>query len=262
MITAAVAWDNLADEGSVSVSDFITRAPGANLQNPQVGTKWRINAASTYIVVDLLSSQSVDTIMLAGLSGEDPDFRVRLSSLDTSGAAGDVADSGTISGVPYFDPNYGMFVFLLSALLSARYVRIDISEAAVEYIEAGRIFVGSRDTFENGQQTPWVRGAIKGSVYTPGVSGQTFVDLRPGYWRVQATFGFATEDERNGFVEAMSLITINFGHLDFLFIKDIESDNLARDSVWGYVDGDITSTQDLYIIPPLYAVQLPVRQRL
>lgn len=260
----AVGIDNLADapETVIAASDWVAAAVPAKLVNPHVGVKWRANDTSAYILIDLGSSLLIDTVMLAGLSGIDPDLRVRLSSVDATGAAGDVADSGTISGLPYFDPDYGLFVYLLLTSLSARYIRIDIAEAGVDYIEAGRLFLGERETFGVGMQAPWSRTAVRGSVSTFGTLGATFVDLRQGYWRESARFDFISEAEREDFIEDIGIAIVNDGHLDMLWIKDTESTNLSRDCRWGYIDGEFTVSQDLYMVPPVFSVEFPVRQRL
>lgn len=261
---AAIAWNNLVDATTTAVSaaSSIILASASLLVEAHVGNKWRDNAASTWVLASLSSSQPIDTVMLAGVSGVNPTFRLRLSSVDSTGAAGDVYDSGSVTGLPYWDVRYRMFVAMLPAALSARYIRIDISEVGVSYIEAGRWFVGQRNTFDTNMQTPWTRAAVRGSVDTIGVGGQTFVDLRLGHWRIAATFDFVTESERIDFVESISSTIILVGHLDMLWVRDIESMNWPQDSVWGYIDGEFSETQNLYIVPALYSVQFPIRQRL
>jgi hypothetical protein len=264
MANPAVGINNLADADAttITVSASVGSSNSSKLINPHVGVKWRANDTSAYILADLGSSLPVDTIMLAGLSGIDPDLQVRLSSVDGTGAAGDIHDSGTISGLPYFDPDYGLFVYLLPAPLSTRYVRIDDAEAGVDYTEAGRLGIFTRESFGVGMQAPWSRTAVRGSVITLGTLGTSFVDLRQGYWRGNAKFDFISEAERDGFIEEIGLAIVNDGHLDMLWIKDPDSSNLSRDCRWGYIDGDFTVSQDLYIVPQVFSVEFPVRQRL
>jgi hypothetical protein len=262
MANAAIAWFNYVDSVGItlSASGSVLLAPPTVLRNPHVGKKWRDNAASTWIAIDMGASFSISTIMLAGVSGGNPLFRVRLSNVSTSGV--ELHDSGTISGVPYFDSDYGMFVYLLSTPITARYVRVDISEVGVSYIEAGRWFVGPRDQFTINMQTPWTRTPIRGSVDVIGVGGQTYVDLRSGYWQTHASFEFLTEAEAYGFVEDISNAIINTGHRDLLWIKDPSSTNLSRDCIWGYPSENLEISQNIYIIPALYKVDVTVRQRL
>ena len=264
MANAAIAHRNLIDlTGTVlSSSGSILMAPVTTLQNPHVGKKWRDNATSTYVLAAFPSAQPIDTIMLAGVSGNSPSFHVRLSSVDATGAAGDMHDSPSITGVPYFDSDYGMFVYLLPSPVNAKYLRIDIAESGVDYIEAGRWFAGAMNRFSINFQTPWVRSAVRASVDTLGVGGQTYIDLRRGFWQTSATFEFLEESEAFGFVEDINVAIVNNGHLDVLWIRDPDSPNLSRDCIWGYPTSDLQVSQNIYIIPPLYKVDVALRQRL
>jgi hypothetical protein len=263
-MSAAVAFNNLADlsTSTISAQGFITTAPPSLLTNPHVGKKWRHNATSSYIIADLGAAQAIDTVMLAGLNLTAPTVRLRLSTADSSGTAGDIYDSGSFATTTQFlDPNSGLLIFFPTAG-SARYVRIDLAQAAVSYIEAGRIFIGVRETFTNGLQTPWSRMFARRSNDVIGVGGQTFVDLRQGFRRIQFSFEFIQEDERLDFLETLSASIVNLGHLDALWIKDTVSTAMSIDSIWGYVDGDIQLTQNIYIVPPVYGAAFAVRQRL
>jgi hypothetical protein len=200
-----------------------------------------------------------------GMSGSSPTLRFRLSTVDATGAAGNVYDSGSLSGaglLPYFDARYDKFIYLSAAPVSARYLRIDMTEVGVTYQEAGRAFAGLRKTFGINYQLPWARTPVRKSVYTRGVGGATFIDRRKGTWRQNAQFGFISETERTGFLEDMAVLSVNSGHLDFLLIQDQASANLARDCIWGFlVDDEQPVTQDLYTVPPLYSVEFHVEDR-
>jgi hypothetical protein len=265
MAIAAVGVTNLADAAAstVTVDASVASAPAAKLLNPHVGNKSRVNAAAWYIQIDHGSSLSIDTVMLAGVSSSlaaaGITFRVR------GGPNADMLaptfDTGTISGAPYFSADYGLFVYLRAAV-SVRYLRIDLAETAVTYLEAGRLFVGLRDAFDLNFEAPWARSAVRGSVATIGVGGQTFVDLRRGHWRQSARFGFLSAADRNGFLETIAVATVNGGHKDMLWIPDPDSTNLSRDCLWGYVDGDLTTSHDKYTTEYQYSAELPIRQRL
>jgi hypothetical protein len=260
---SALAWENFSDAGTITASGSLVLTPPSLLQNIHVAKKWRHNATTTFVVADLGALKLIDTVMLAGLSSEIPTFRVRYSTVDPTGAAGNVYDSGVISGLPYFDANYTQFIHLRPTPLSARYIRIDIVETGtLTYIEAGRLAVSGRDTFITNMQTPWSRSSVRGGIDTIGVGGQTFTDVRPGHWSIRANYQFVEETERNDFIETMGLILVEFGRLDMLWIRDADSTNLARDCVWGYLEQDLIATQNEYIDPPLFGVDFPIRQRL
>jgi len=264
-MTAAIVLSNFVDVTAtiISASNFIATAPPSMLREEHVGRKWRDNAASTWILADLASSQTIDTVALFGVSslGSSSSFQLRLSSVDSTGVAGDVFNSGTITGTQYFDANYQTFGFLGSAA-SARYVRLDISQPTAPYIEAGRWLIGLRQQLTTNFQVPWTRSARRGSADTIGVGGQTFVDRRTGYWSVNASFNFITESERTALIEQLGIAIVNTGHRDILWINDAASTQYPRDFVWGYIDGDLRMTQNLYLTPALYGVEFPIRQRL
>ncbi len=264
MANAAVAFTNLvdADAASISAQDYVLLAPPARLANEQVGVKWRDNHTTSYILADLGSLKSIDTVMLAGVNGLVPTFRVRLSSADATGVAGDIYDSTVVTGLPYFDPDYGLFVLLKSTPGTAQFVRIDIVSTGVDYIEAGRLFVGLRNAFETNFQAPWTRTPVRGSVDVFSIGGATFTDLRRGHWVVSSSFSFLSVAEREGFVEDIATAIVTTGHTDMLWIKDTASSNLSRDSVWGYLATDLAVTQSQYREPAIYSVEFQVRERL
>lgn len=264
-MSVTVAWNNLADLSTTTLSaqGAETLTPVSNLLNPHVGKKWRHNAASTYVLADLGSSQLVDTVMLAGLNLTAPTVRVRLSSTsgspDNFGTTGDVADSGSLPYANWFyDTNSGLLALIGLATSPCRYVRIDISQGSASYIEAGRIFAGSSNTFATGPQAPYTRAFVRGSVDSIGVGGQTFVDLRKGHRTLAFNFTFVSETERSGFLESMGARIANVGHLDALWIM-----GLPLDAIWGYVDGEFRLTQSIYgPSPAVYSAEFLVRERL
>lgn len=259
-MAAEIGVINLADKttSTVSVSASTALNGASKLTNPHVGNKWQVNDDEGYVQIDLGSSTSLSCVMLAGVTGTDPDFRVRGSANSDMSSA--TFDSGTISGTPYFDPNYGLFVYRRAAA-SVRYVRIDIAETGVSLIAAGRVGVFLLDAFSINFQAPWTRTAMRGSVAQPGVGGQTFIDLRRGHWQQRAQFGFISEAARNGFLETLAVATVNEGHRDILWVPDPDSTNLSRDCLWGYVEGDITLTYDKYTDDNQYAAEFVIRQR-
>lgn len=247
-----------ADTATLTVSGSIPLAPASKLLTPHVGDKWQINADTGYIDLDLGSNVSFDTIMLDGVTG-DPDF---LAQASTASAGDDnVFGSGTLSGTPNFDPDYGLFVYLRSTPVSARYVRLTLTDTGVASIAAGRFGVFLRDVPAVNFATPWSIAAIRGSQYSYGPHGQTFVDLRRGHWRQGVRFDALSEANRTGFLRTLGVAAVNDGHKDFLFIADTDSANLSMDSLWCYADGDLVLTQDQYVVPAIFSVEFPLRQR-
>src|SRR5262245_54879167 len=112
-MAAALVITNLVDAETtiLSASNFVASAPPERLREEHVGRKWRDNAASTYILADLATSQSIDTVALLGVSdlGSSSSFQLRLSSVDATGVAGDIFNSGTLTGTQYFRGSFQTF---------------------------------------------------------------------------------------------------------------------------------------------------------
>lgn len=257
MSNLALAWDNLADAGTLTASSAIALAPITRLQNKHVARKWRANAASAYFVCDLGEALSpvtndLDTIALIGIGGVTaPTLRFRVSSADSTGEAGDLYDSGALTDA--WDANYLPVVDLLTTPVNGRYVRVDISDGSASYIEAGRLFIGLRETFAINFQPGWERTWNDSTVRTIGRSGLSFDDIRDSYRSLNLTLEFVAESERWEIVEA---IDVALGiHGDMLVLVDPASASLGRDSIWGYIE-----TADP-VIEPLIMTEGPVFRR-
>ncbi len=254
----AVMRQNLADAGTITASGSITQAPPSLLQNKHVGKKWQVNATSAYVVCDLGSVQSPDTLTVVGMSGASPTLRVRASTADSSGVAGDAYDSGSLSGA--WDSNYLPFVNLMTLSAPARYFRIDIAEGGVPYIAAGRLAIGARAQFAINFQPGWERAWNDPTVKTIGRGGQTFDDLRDKYRSLNLTLDFMPEDDRWNIVEAIDLALGTSG--DMLVMVDPSSSNLSRDSLWGYFDGIDPVSEPVIVSDQRFRRTYKIRERL
>lgn len=232
------AYRNLADAGLVTVSSCLTLTPPSRLtaQFPIVAKRCRNQGENSWSVfIDLLSAQAADTVMLAGLNlGSTATARVRMSTADSSVEIADVFDSDILTGA--IDERYGMLLVRSAAALDpARYVRIDVSQGGVPYIEAGRIFVGPSVEVAYNFAPGWSRDRIDHSKLAESEDGDVYIDRRRKRRTLDFSLDFLTETEANGFVEEMSYL--NGSSDDVLFILDPESVNLGRDSYWGLLTG-------------------------
>lgn len=256
----AMAWDNLADAGTMTASDWITFAPPSRLQNKHVARRWRANATTAYIVCDLGGSESIDTIALMGLSGtSSPTLRFRVSTADSSGASGDAYDSGSLVGI--WDTNYLPVGKALASPVSGRYVRIDISDTGIDYIEAGRLFVGVREEFAINFQPGWERQWNDPSLRTVGRSGLSFDDLRDPYRTLNLTMDFVADSDRWDLMEAIDIALGSHG--DMLVMVDPDSATLGRDSIWGYMETMSPVIEPVIVSSgPVFRKQYQIRERL
>lgn len=259
MSNLALAFVNLADLGTWTASAALTLAPASRLQNKHVLRKTRANAAAVAYTCDLGSSRSIDTVALMGLSGANPTLRVRVSTVDSSGVAGDAYDSGDLTGA--WDPNYLPFVRLIAAPVIGRYGRIDVSELGVSYIEAGRAFVGLRQQFGMNFAPGWQRAWVDPTKRTIGRGGQSFDDQRDKHRSLQLTLESMSEDDRWDIAEELDIVLGQSG--DMLVITDPDSSNLSRDCLWGYNETLDPVTEPVVVAGgPRYARTFRIRERL
>jgi hypothetical protein len=202
----------------------------------------------------------LDTVAVIGLSLTGAGVtRVRVSSTDPSAQAGEVYDSGDFSTV---DPRYGMMVHLAPEALVGRYVRVDLREPGALTIEAGRLVISPRSTFEINYSPEWTRAYVDRSRKTKSRGGQTYVDRDDAYRIATLTFPAISESQRFGVVEQID--QVNGTHEDVLLITRSDSPNLGRDSIWGLLAELQPVTQSLAWIngAPVYGRAYSIEERL
>ena len=247
---SAILYDNLSDDGSVTASSWIAAAPPETLQDAHVSRRWQgTNGGSEFVLVTWPTAQTIDTFALLGLAGifaeterslsSAATIRLRVSSSDLTGIAGDLLDTGTIAGLVRED--YGAFIFVNTSPLSARAVRIDISEAGAETLMAGRLVVGLRNQFALNFNVGWSYGYSDLSRKRKSAGGLSFIDRLDRYRVLDLTFQSLRPTDRYGFV--MQADRLNGLSRDVLFLFDVNSSQLDRDSVWGLVQDLSPPTQ-------------------
>jgi hypothetical protein len=260
---ACLAYVNLADVGSWSASSAIAQRPASTLQNVHVGRKWRSLTNADAVTCDLLNAQLFDTVALIGTNLTAAGVtRLRISNGDPSGVAGEVYDSGSAAG--RVDPNCGRLIFFMPAQLVGRYVRIDLSDAALSYIEAGRGVI----TVRNQVAVNFVPGASDllndPAVKKKSKGGQTYVDpASPDPFRVwEFTFDTLSETQRFGFIESADVL--NGSRRDVLLCRNPASTNLSRDTIWGLMEMTPIVAQSGYGNDglPVYSKVYRIEQRL
>lgn len=231
---ARVGWRNLADSGAISASSFVPLTPPTILQNPHVARKWRgANGASEHVTVDLVSPAAIDCVALMGVSLSAAGItRIRASLADSSALDGAAHDSGAAAG--RIDPRYPHLIHLMPAPVTARYLRIDLTEPGAAFVEAGRLFVGLTEQFTVNFAYGWERGWADPSRVTKSRGGQSYVDRADPYRQLNLTFGHLGEAQRYGVVEDIDQFCGK--HTDILMLTDPTSTALARDSIWGRVE--------------------------
>ena len=114
--------------------------PLANLQDAQPRRRARLNAASATIDVDLLAALPVDCVKLLSTTlSAKATIRVRLANVSSFATV--LADTGTINAEAQ-DEAQGNVVLVLPAPVTARYLRIDLTDGAAAFMDIGLLVAG------------------------------------------------------------------------------------------------------------------------
>ena len=137
----AFLYDNVA-KGAVltSAQANVPSMPLANIQDAQPRRRARLNAASATIDVDLLAPLPVDCVALISTTlSANATIRVRLANVSSFATV--LADTGTISAEAQ-DEAQGHVVMVLPAPVTARYLRIDLTDGAAAFMDIGLLVAG------------------------------------------------------------------------------------------------------------------------
>jgi hypothetical protein len=235
MANACIVVDNQAVSGTVGASSQALTMPASNLLTPHPSERWRSLSNFAYFVLDKGAMIEADTIMLAGLTcGPNASVRLRLSTIDATGLAGDVLDTGNIvNGDAHFDVDYSSFVYQLPAPAAWRYARIGISDPDSSYVEAGCILDGLSQAFTYNFAPGGGFQLFDRSRVTKSASGMTLTWNDNSYRQLNLTFNAITSAERYGVVERLDRVAGKTHNV--LLISDPASGNLPRDSIFGLV---------------------------
>lgn len=269
MANASILATNLADDGVVSADAEEDTMPASLLQVTHVRKRFRSSNPSVAILCDLGALADVDTVALLGLASslgtrrEKPSaaatVRLRISTVDATGAAGDALDTGVLaSGSQWFDHAYGSLVWAGAAAVSGRYIRLDFADAGADYVEAGRLVAGERATFSANFRPGSGRGRTDLSRKTQTQGGQTLIERKARRRTLDLAFDWVTLADWEAIVEPIdrdSGVTE-----DILVILDAEADNVPQGAIWGLM-ADI-SPVSFAAIPDVFSKQYRIEERL
>jgi hypothetical protein len=239
-MTLAFAYQNHADDGTITASTHVGTLTPSQLQTVHVAELWRGASNSEWILADLGGLFWLDTIALFGcnLTAEGT-ARFRVSSVDVTGAAGDLYDSGVISDLA--DPEYGNVVRLLPAQVRGRFVRLDLADTSVAALQAGRLFVGPRAELTYGASPGLERGHTDLSTVDLSKGGQSYVDRRTSLRTMTIPLNAIVEQDRWGIIEQIERVVGRKD--DLLAILNTASTTLSRDVLWGRQSDDTPTVQ-------------------
>jgi hypothetical protein len=252
MANACIAYTNLVDTAPViTATSSNLLLPVSNIVNAHIARKWRgSTAGGDSIIIDLGSLISIDTIAAFGVTGDTITFKA--SAIDPTGSLGELAfGSFTV------DQNYLSQVMLIGGPISARYIRISVTNGVSGLVEVGRAFVGLKTQFTYNYVKGWQRTWNDRSLRSKTRGGQTQIFSDSVYRTYDVTFDFLTQSDRDGFIETVD--RVNAMKTDVLFITNPASANLSRDSVWGLMT-TLSPVVQQYI--STYSKQYSIEERL
>lgn len=225
---AAVLWRNLALGATVTATSSIPGTPPKTVLDEDVQFRWQSQSASDSLIFDLLAAVALDTITLVALTATT--IRVRVSATDPTGEAADVYDSEPQA----VSQAYEQAIFLLPAVVTGRYVRVDLAHSSKPYVEAGFAVIGARLQFTYNYDWGAGRGRIDPGRRAVTEDHQTQIDRRARMRTAALNFGWVSEADRWAILEEMDR---EAGLSEsVLLIMDCASSDLARDTILGLFD--------------------------
>lgn len=151
MERTSISWLNHLDSATLAASSEAGNNAAANLIVEHLSTRWRSGpGTSAWLTADLGSAKPCRIFSLHGCNlSAAATWRIRLSS--SAAHAGDLYDSaevamGAVVVNNVLDRDISQGVHILPAAIDARFVKIDLSDAALatgeNFVEAGAAWVG------------------------------------------------------------------------------------------------------------------------
>lgn len=232
MARIALLYRNEADFGTVAAADAVSTLPATFLQHPSLGNVWRTPATvtSSAVTVDLGASRAIRcvTLLACNLSATGT-ARVKLSDVDTSSA--ELYDS-TLLDPAGVDATYQNLIHVLPSDVTARYIRLELADSSLDYLEAGRLVAGALWTPDyNYDWTEVERGTIDDSPRDLSISGEPWVEARPVRRRVRFALPWVSATELATHLDAMGRLAGR--RRDVMVILDHEATSVAQETYWG-----------------------------
>lgn len=240
---ASILYDDRVRSAILSGAAPAGGLPLAHLQDPQPRKVTRWIGTSGFVVADFGASVPVGLVALTGTNlTAAATRRVRLSSVDATGAAGDVHDSGVAAAGA--DPRHNGAVFYpLAADLSARYLRVDLADASLSFLDVGLLLAGPAFRPARNMSFGWSVGWQEYGTNEPSPVGVRFTARRGRCRALALRFDFATESEAMGHHMEMARIAGATENVAVLPIAD--GAYLAQQAVVGLVQ-DVTEVQNRF----------------
>lgn len=225
-----LAWLNKWDAASLVVGSEIATLPGTNVQRPHLSRRWHTNAVNSSHQVGDMGAATLCSIL--GVFGSNltaaATYRVRASNVDPAAVASLLLDTGTLAaGVK---TGYGA-IYKTFTPTTARYWRVDVTDASLVNLQVGRIFVGPHWSHAQTLLYGWGVTPSDPSSVRKSRGGQSYPDPLPKFRALEFALDFLTESE--AFTNPFAMARDNGVVRDILAIPYEGSSFLSEQAVWG-----------------------------
>lgn len=252
MANGVLGYRDRVAGGTVTVSTEVPTLPGTNLQHVHLSKAWQSTANSATINVDFGASYTIGAVWLGGTNGTaTATRRIRISA--NSDMSSPTHDSG--SGAAGIDPDFGALVHVLSTPSAGRYMRVELSDAALSYWRAGRLWAGTKIQTTRNFQFGYTKTYVDTSIMARTDAGQIWTDTGVVIREFRVRLPALTDAEINGDIDAL----LRLGRSqDILFVMDPGSSNLGRDSIFGVI---LENLSQQHSNPNIHQLDLVIAER-
>ncbi len=241
--------------GTVTVSTELPTLLGVNLQYPHLSPKvWRSTANSATINVDFGASYTIGCLFLGATNMTAAGTnRIRISA--NSNMSSPTYDTGASPDLAGVDPNYGHLVHVLASPAAGRYLRIELADSSLSYIEAGRLWAGTKFQPSRNFAFGYRRTYVDSTRMTRADTGQVWVEAGTVARELRVQLHALTDAEIQGDIATLGLLGRRD---DVLFVTDPDSTNLGRDSIFGLITEDLSEEHSF---PNVHVLDLVIAER-
>ena len=223
--------------GTVTASTELPTLPAINLQQPFLNpNRWRSSANTATIDVNFGASYTIGVIALLGSNlTAAATFRLRLSA--NSALTSPTYDTGVSQINAGVDPTYDHLIHILPTSQAGQYLRLELTDSSLPYIEAGRLFAGIKFQPVHNFAYDYKRTTLDSVRMVDSEGGQSWVEVGVQKEEVRLHFEAFTDSESQADLTAIRRLG---RHKDILAVLNPASTNLGRDSVFGQITENLS----------------------
>lgn len=232
MARVVIGWRDRVQAGAVTAGSQEATLPAANVQNDLLSRPWRSLEGddATHLLVDFGVVRGIGWIALSNCNLTSAGtVRVRGSNADATAQTNLVYDQGTVAGLVL--PDWRRALVLLPTDLSFRYLRVNLSDPSLEYLEVGRLQAGPlfRPSYNFTAGLEWLLDDPSDKKPTEG--GSTFTYERQVVRGLSFVLPAVTQAERDAHLEPMQRLSGVTN--DIMVCREPAASDLGRETIIG-----------------------------